>query len=127
MALVKRGAQPVAYGGCADCHTPMKSGSQGLERDLERGLSGHPAGLTLPPPPTLTNGWVWSGAASMTAFAGPWGITFASNLTPDRETGIGSWKEADFIRALRSDVRHGSQRPIPPTASRQNGTGRSGG
>ena len=35
----------------------------------------------------------------MTAFAGPWGVSFAANLTPDKETGLGSWTE-EFPRAL---------------------------
>ncbi|MBW3628989.1 MAG: cytochrome c, partial [Gemmatimonadetes bacterium] len=29
----------------------------------------------------------------------------ATNITPDRETGIGRWTEADFFRALRSGLR----------------------
>jgi mono/diheme cytochrome c family protein len=28
-----------------------------------------------------------------------------SNLTPDVETGLGSWSEADFVKALREGVR----------------------
>ena len=31
----------------------------------------------------------------------PLGIVFSSNITPDRETGIGNWRFADFTRALR--------------------------
>lgn len=34
----------------------------------------------------------------------PFGAIYAPNLTPDRETGIGAWREADFIRALRYGV-----------------------
>ncbi len=26
-----------------------------------------------------------------TAWAGPWGISYTANLTPDKETGLGSW------------------------------------
>jgi mono/diheme cytochrome c family protein len=46
------------------------------------------------------------------AFAGgkgiatPFGTVYASNLTPDRETGIGGWTAADFWRALH----HGRSR-----------------
>ena len=32
----------------------------------------------------------------MTAWAGPWGISFAANLTPDKETGIGEWSEEEI-------------------------------
>lgn len=44
---------------------------------------------------------------SKEAFAGgysistPFGGIFASNITPDKETGIGSWTERDFYRAVR--------------------------
>lgn len=113
-ALVKRGAQLVAFGGCADCHTPFKLGPNGPEKDLARGLSGHPAELVLPPPPPLQGAWNWSGAASSTAFSGPWGTTYASNLTPDRETGIGAWREKDFILAMRKGQHLGAGRPILP-------------
>ena len=32
----------------------------------------------------------------------PFGAIYAPNLTPDRETGIGAWLDADFTRALRT-------------------------
>jgi mono/diheme cytochrome c family protein len=31
----------------------------------------------------------------------PFGIVFSPNITPDKETGIGAWRFADFARALR--------------------------
>lgn len=34
----------------------------------------------------------------------PFGVFYAPNITPDPETGIGRWSEADFIRALRQGV-----------------------
>lgn len=113
-ALVKRGAQLAAYGGCVDCHTPFKMGPNGPEKDFSRGLSGHPAELVLPPPPKVDGAWNWAGSASMTAFVGPWGTTYASNLTPDRDTGIGAWREQDFIQAMRSGKHLGAGRPILP-------------
>ncbi len=113
--LVKRGAQLAAYGGCVDCHTPFKMGPSGPEKDMARGLSGHPAELVLPPPPKVDGAWNWAGSASMTAFVGPWGTTYASNLTPDRETGIGAWREHDFIQAMRNGKHLGAGRPtLPP-------------
>jgi mono/diheme cytochrome c family protein len=33
--------------------------------------------------------------------ATPLGVFYAPNITPDKETGIGRWSEADFMRALR--------------------------
>ncbi|WP_406694880.1 cytochrome c [Singulisphaera sp. Ch08] len=32
-------------------------------------------------------------------------IVISANLTPDRETGIGRWSEADFVRAVREGLR----------------------
>jgi mono/diheme cytochrome c family protein len=31
----------------------------------------------------------------------PFGVYYSTNITPDRETGIGGWSEADFARAMR--------------------------
>ena len=39
---------------------------------------------------------------SRTGFAGPWGTSFAANLTPDPETGLGDWTEQNFIEAIRT-------------------------
>ena len=112
--LVKRGALLVGIGGCMDCHTPFRMGASGPEKDLSRGLSGHPQGIDLPPPPALSREWNWAGSATMTAFAGPWGTTYSANLTPDRETGIGAWKQQDFIRAMRTGKHLGVARAILP-------------
>jgi hypothetical protein len=58
--------------------------------------------------------WMMSMGSAGTAFAGPWGISYAHNLTPD-STGLGSWTENDFITALRTGQHHGAQpRPIMP-------------
>jgi hypothetical protein len=43
--------------------------------------------------------WVLFNAHN-TATVGPWGATFAANLTPDA-TGLGTWTEEQFIKALR--------------------------
>ncbi|MFI5012902.1 MAG: c-type cytochrome [Hyphomicrobiales bacterium] len=39
------------------------------------------------------------------ALATPFGTFYSPNITPDRETGIGAWTDADFVRALRKGVR----------------------
>ena len=113
-ALVKRGALLVSVGDCVTCHTPFRMGAKGPEKDMARGLSGHPEGLQLTPPPRLDAEWNWAGSATMTAFVGHWGITYAANLTPDRETGIGAWKEKEFIQAMRTGKHLGVARPILP-------------
>jgi mono/diheme cytochrome c family protein len=35
----------------------------------------------------------------------PFGVFFGPNITPDRQNGIGSWTEADFLRAMRHGMR----------------------
>lgn len=34
----------------------------------------------------------------------PYGTIYSSNITPDRETGIGEWTEAAFVRAMREGI-----------------------
>src|SRR5246500_573108 len=43
----------------------------------------------------------------------PFGAVYAPNLTPDRETGIGAWTDADFSRALRYGVAPDGSRYYP--------------
>ena len=65
---------------------------------MSRALTGHPADLAMPPAPALPPGRGSGPApATNTAFAGPWGVSFTANLTPDQETGLGNWTEEMFI------------------------------
>jgi len=112
---IERGLYMVNAAACSDCHTPLKMGPNGPEPDLARGLSGHPQDLAMPPAPKLAEGpWLWIGAATNTAFAGPWGVSYSANITPDTQTGIGKWRERDFISAIRSGKHLGTGRPILP-------------
>ena len=112
---VERGAYLVRAMGCNHCHTPYKIGPAGPEPDMSRALTGHPAGLTMPPAPTLRDGgWMWVGAGTNTAFAGPWGVSFTANLTPDPETGLGKWNEEMFIATMRTGRHQGKGRPLLP-------------
>ena len=114
-AMVERGAYLVRTMGCNDCHTPWKMGPKGPEPDMSRALTGHPADVVMPPPPALPPGpWLWLGAATNTAFAGPWGVSFAANLRPDPETGLGRWTEAMFMQAMRTGRHEGKGRKILP-------------
>jgi hypothetical protein len=71
--------------------------------------------MVLPPAPSLPAGpWLWVGAATNTAFAGPWGVSFTANLTPDKETGIGEWTSDQFLATLRTGRHLGKGRPILP-------------
>ena len=113
-AQVDRGRYLVSVMGCNDCHTPLKMGANGPEPDMSRFLSGHPENVktTMPPPPEGI--WLWHGAATNTSFAGPWGVSYAANLTPDRNTGLAIWTEDMFISAIRTGRHMGTSRPIAP-------------
>lgn len=111
---VARGAYLVKFGMCNDCHTPLKMGANGPEADMTRALSGHPSDLVMPAPPEPRGPWAWSGAITNTAFAGPWGVSFTANLTPDPETGLGKWTEDMFMTAIRTGRHEGKGRPILP-------------
>ena len=117
---VDRGRYLVTVAGCNDCHTPFKMGPNGPEPDMTRMLAGHPQELQMPPAPAGQGPWVWSGAATNTAFAGPWGVSYASNLTPEPNTGLGIWTEELFIKALRTGRHWGQARPILPPMPWQN-------
>ena len=114
-SLVQRGDYLVNLGGCNDCHTPLKMGPNGPEPDMSRMLSGHPEQLKMPAPPKLPEGpWNVVVAMTMTAYAGPFGISYASNLTPDENTGIGNWSEDIFMKTIRTGKHWGVARPILP-------------
>src|SRR5512145_401873 len=79
-AKVSRGKYLVTYGGCNDCHTPVKMGLSGPEPDLTRLLAGHPEDANFPPPPKLGAGPWFAATGLFTAWTGPWGTSYASNL-----------------------------------------------
>ncbi len=112
---VQRGEYLVKCTGCGDCHTPFKMGPSGPEPDLARLLSGHPESLAMPPAPKLPAGpWLVTAAATFTAWAGPWGVSFTANLTPDPGTGLGKWTAQTFIDTIRSGRVMGRGRQILP-------------
>lgn len=45
---------------------------------------------------------------------GSWGSSYSANLTPDNETGIGTWQPEMLINALRTGKHLGAGRPILP-------------
>ena len=107
--VIARGEYLVHIMVCNDCHTPLKMGPKGPEPDMTRMLSGHPEGMVMPPAPQLAPDapWNFTGAATLTAFAGPWGVSYARNLTPDKETGLGDWTEPQFVAAMRTGRHQG--------------------
>jgi mono/diheme cytochrome c family protein len=112
---IEHGAYLVRTMGCNDCHTPWKMGPNGPEMDMTRALTGHPQDVKLPPAPQLPPGpWIGVMSATNTAWAGPWGVSFTANLTPDKETGLGDWTEEMFIKTMRSGLHQGKGRPVLP-------------
>lgn len=117
---VKRGKYLTTIMGCADCHSPKIQGPHGeIMPDPKRELCGHPAG---DPYPNWTPGDLKGRNAialtntHLSAWAGPWGVSFAINLTPDKKTGLGEWPEQAFIQAMRTGKHQGQPdgRPILP-------------
>lgn len=111
---VERGQYIVSTSGCHDCHTPWIMTDHGPGPDMTRALSGHPADFELPPAPAPTGPWIASIAATNTAYAGPWGVSFTANLTPDKDTGLGTWTEQNFLDTIRNGRHLGAGRALLP-------------
>ncbi len=77
---IERGKYLVAIGGCTDCHTP---GYFLGKPDMDRYLGGSEVGFEIP----------------------GLGVFYGSNLTPDKETGLGNWTDAQIIAAIRKGER----------------------
>ena len=108
---VKRGEYLTTIGGCHDCHTPKVMDANGMPvLDTTKLLSGHPAGMPYPTwtPEDLQNRHAIALTNPMlSAWGGPWGVSFAMNLTPDVATGIGEWTEETFIQVMRTGKHQG--------------------
>lgn len=102
--------------GCHDCHTPKKMTDKGPVPDMSLALSGHPAKM---PPPNVDRADLerkgLTVSDNFTAWVGPWGISYAANLTSDK-TGIGNWQEQNFITSIRKGKHKGieSARDVLP-------------
>jgi hypothetical protein len=72
--------------GCTDCHTPVdpNTGAPVIEKYL----------------------------AGRQPYEGPWGIVYGGNITPDEETGIGTWTEEEIKRAVVSGIGKDGRRLI---------------
>jgi mono/diheme cytochrome c family protein len=79
-AQVARGRYLVTIAGCSDCHTP---GALIGAADMKRYLGGSDIGFSIPGQ----------------------GVFVGQNLTPDKETGIGSWTSEQIITAIRMGKR----------------------
>lgn len=111
-AAVERGRYLATVQDCNGCHTPFTPKG---EPDMTRMLSGHPQSVRVARPALpLQGGWIVAINETNTAWAGPWGVSFTSNLTPDRVTGIGAWTEKTFIASIRDGKKSGVGRDLLP-------------
>lgn len=97
---IKHGEYLVTIMACNDCHSPKRMGANGPEIIPELMLSGYPSDKPIIKftEPLIKEGFTLF-YPDLTAAAGPWGVSFAGNLTPD-ETGIGHWTEENFKKAI---------------------------
>lgn len=79
-AAIARGKYLVTIASCHDCHTP---GYFLGKPDMARYLGGSDVGFELP---------------GLGTFVGP-------NLTPDKETGLGNWTDAQIVAAIQTGAR----------------------
>lgn len=114
---IKYGEHLVLISGCNDCHTPKKMTARGPVLDTALWLSGHPAQM---PAPDIDRKEVEAKGLgvtqTLTAWVGPWGISYAANLTSDA-TGIGNWEEENFMKAMKEGKFKGldnSRTILPP-------------
>ena len=107
---VERGKYLTMIMGCHDCHTPKTFGEHGHPMfDMTRIFSGHPADDPYPEwtPADMQRNAMALVSPMMTAWGGPWGVSFTANLTPDDSTGLGEWTEEAFIAAIRTGKHQG--------------------
>lgn len=115
--MVKRGKYLVdAVGACGHCHTPRER----AEPNMKMYLAGHPANAPYPNYDISLRqrkDIFMVSAETLAAFSFPFGTTFAANLTPHNETGLGEWTEKMFIDAMRTGFHQGdknNRRILPP-------------
>lgn len=97
VSLVARGELLVMVAGCDRCHTPLVKEHLGTQPGFSRRLSGHPEFNQEMENAKTRWGQLVPTPEPNTEFTSPWGHRYAINLTPDPETGIGSWTEEMFV------------------------------
>lgn len=85
---VKRGEYLATIMDCTGCHTP---GALAGKPDMAKSLSGSNIGFGIP----------------------DLGVFYPPNLTPDRETGLGKWTEAQIVTAVRTGVTPSGRTLVP--------------
>ena len=114
---IARGKYLVQLGGCTDCHSPKVMTPNGPVPDPIKAFSGHQESSKLPEIPKGVLGpdkWMALTNSDLTAWVGPWGVSFTANLTPDPATGIGGWTEEMWLKTLKTGKHLGTGRQILP-------------
>lgn len=114
-SLVRLGEYLVNTIGCDDCHSPKIMGPKGPEIDMARRFSGHPSNVQLEKVSSTDAKSFILFNPMLTAYVGPWGVSYSANITPD-ETGIGNWTEQQFFKSIREGKSKGltNGRPLLP-------------
>ncbi len=118
--MVERGKYLVdAVAACGHCHTPRA----GADYDMTKYLAGHPENDSFPKYDfsMMQQRIFLLVSPQLSAFSGPFGTSFATNLTPDKETGLGEWTEKMFIDAMRTGHHQGNKdnrKIFPPMPSK---------
>ena len=106
---IARGKYLATIGACNDCHSPKIDPQQ--HPDPKRPFSGRPQTTMAP---SQNNGEIHA-SLDLTAWAGPWGVSYGANLTPDPETGLKKrYTEASFIKTLRTGKKPEGEDLLPP-------------
>ena len=63
--------------------------------------------------PTKDSGFDEASVAGGTPLKTPIGVLYPPNLTPDPETGLGQWSDADFVNALQKGIGKNGEHLIP--------------
>ena len=105
---IARGKYLMTIGACNDCHSPKLDPQQ--HPDPKRPFSGRPQTTMAP---SQNNNEIHA-SLDLTAWAGPWGVSYTANLTPDQNTGLGIWTEEMFLKAIRTGRHMGVSREILP-------------
>lgn len=114
--MVERGKYLVdAVAACGQCHTPRA----GADYNMEMYLAGHPSTDKYPRYnfSMMQQSIFLLSSPQLSAYSGPFGTSFATNLTPDNETGLGEWSEKMFIDAMRTGNHQGdpnNRKIFPP-------------
>lgn len=112
-----RGKYLVTVMGCNDCHSPKMMTPEGPVPDTARILGGHIADMPLATVPKEgRKDWIMV-SPMLTAWVGPWGVSYTANISSDAATGIGNWTEQQFFKAMREGWAkgvEGGRKLLPP-------------